>query len=70
MKRHFKTIIYILFVMVCIADFGFISPSPDELMPSWIFHMVILVGGFFIIMDRWVLPLKDIYEQLKDLRKH
>lgn len=69
MKKHFKTIIYILFAMVVIADFGFINPSPSEFIPPWIFHLIILVGGFFIIIDRFFLPLKDIYEQFRDLVK-
>jgi len=69
MKKHFKTIIYILFGMVVIADLDIINPSPSEFIPPWIFHMIILVGGIFIIIDRFVLPLKDIYEQFKDLVK-
>ena len=68
MKISFRIVIYILFVMVTIAEFGSMSPSPSELMPSWIFHMVILVGAFFIIIDRFVLPLKDIFEKFRDLK--
>ena len=55
--------------MVVIADLGFISPSPSQFIPAWIFHMIILCGGFFIIIDRFVLPLKDIFEEFKDLIK-
>ena len=55
--------------MVFIAEFDFISPSPSELIPAWIFHLIILVGGFFIIIDRFVLPLRDLYQEFRDLIK-
>jgi hypothetical protein len=67
MKENFKIALYILLVMVVIAEFGVISPSPSQFIPSWMFKLIIIVGGFFAIMDRWVYPFRDLCKDFMKL---
>jgi hypothetical protein len=68
MKLRFNYLIYILLLLIIIADSGFINPSPSEFLPPWMFWIVISCAAVFLIIDRFVPQLKDIYDSFKKLK--